>query len=219
MLRTVPMRVHDVSLTLRPDMPTWPGEQGPRIEPLKRLARGDSSNVSLVTVGDHTGTHVDPPVHFIEGGPGVDRLPVDALVGPCQLVGYDEDEHISGKWLDSAAIAQGTQRILFKTRNSARWTDPRAPFEKDFIALDETAAHWLVRRSVKLAGIDYLSIEPFGSGKVGHPVHVALLRAGVVIVEGLDLHEVAPGGYEIVCAPLKIANGTGSPARVFLIQR
>lgn len=200
-------------------MPTWPGEQGPRVEPLKRLARGDSSNVSVVTLGDHTGTHVDPPVHFIEGGAPVDALSLDALVGPCQVVSYHEDEHISGKWLDGSAISPGTQRVVFKTRNSARWADPAAPFDKDFIALDETAAHWLVARGVKLVGIDYLSIEPFGSGKIGHPVHVALLRAGVVIVEGLDLHEVMPGIYEIVCAPLKIADGTGSPARVFLIQR
>jgi arylformamidase len=213
------MRVHDVSLTLRPDMPTWPNEQGPRIEPLKRMARGDSSNVSLVTFGDHTGTHVDPPVHFIEGGVGIDRIPVDALVGECQVVGYDEDEHISQKWLETAAIGQGTQRVLFKTRNSLRWVDPLAPFDKDFIALDETAAHWLVRRGAKLVGIDYLSIEPFGSGKIGHPVHVALLRAGVVIVEGLDLHEVQPGMYDLVCAPLRIQDGTGSPARVFLIER
>ena len=183
------------------------------------MARGDSSNVSLVTFGDHTGTHVDPPVHFLEGGATIDRLAVDALVGPCQVVGYDEDDHVSGAWLDGAAIARGTQRILFKTRNSARWVDPATPFDKDFIALDETAAHWLVRAGVQLVGVDYLSVEPFGSGKIGHPVHVALLLAGVVIVEGLDLHEVQPGTYEIVCAPLKIADGTGSPARVLLIER
>jgi arylformamidase len=200
-------------------MPTWPGEQGPRTEPLKRMARGDSSNVSLLTLGDHTGTHVDPPVHFIEGGVGIDNIPIDALVGSCQVAAFDEDEHISQKWLEGAAIGPGTQRLLFKTRNSLRWVDPASPFEKDFIALDETAAHWLVRRGVKLVGIDYLSIEPFGSGKIGHPVHVALLRANVVIVEGLDLHAIEPGQYEIVCAPLKIEHGTGSPARVFLIQR
>ncbi|MBI2324552.1 MAG: cyclase family protein [Chloroflexi bacterium] len=190
------MRVHDVSLTLRPDMPTWPGEQGPRVEPLKRMARG-----------------------FIDGAPAIDRIPVDALVGECQVVGYDEDQHITQKWLERAAIGPGTHRVLFKTRNSARWAHPATPFDKDFIALDETAAHWLVRRGVKLVGIDYLSIEPFGSGKIGHPVHVALLRAGVVIVEGLDLHDVQPGMYELTCAPLKIADGTGSPARVFLIER
>ena len=97
--------------------------------------------------------------------------------------------------------------------------DAGAPFDQSFIALDETAAHWLVRRGIRLVAIDYLSIEPFGSGKIGHPVHVALLRAGVVIIEGLDLHDVKPGPYEVVCGPLKIKNGTGSPARVFLIER
>jgi arylformamidase len=211
------MRVHDVSLTLRPDMPTWPGEAGPRIEPLTRMAHGDSSNVSLLTLGDHTGTHIDPPAHMIEGAATVERLPLDALIGACQVVGYDEDAHISGAWLDSAGIH--SPRVLFKTRNSERWRDERAPFDEDFIALDETAAHWLVRRDVRLVGVDYLSVEPFGSGRIGHPVHVALLRAGVVIVEGLDLHDVAPRDYEIACAPLKIAEGTGAPARVFLIER
>lgn len=213
------MKVHDVTLTLRPDMPTWPNEQGPRVEPLKRMARGDSSNVSVVTFGDHTGTHVDPPVHFIEGAGGIDTLPLDALVGPCQVVGYEGDDHISQKWLEGAGIAPGIERLAFRTRNSERWADPASGFDKDFLALDETAAHWLVRRGIKLVGVDYLSVEPFGSGKLGHPVHVALLTAGVVIVEGLDLHEVKPGPYEIVCGPLKIRNGTGSPARVFLIER
>ncbi|MEK7859755.1 MAG: cyclase family protein [Chloroflexota bacterium] len=213
------MRIHDISLVLRPDMPTWPGEQGPRIEPLKRMARGDSSNVSLVSLGDHTGTHVDPPIHFIEGGNTVDRLPLEALVGPCRVVAYEEDDHISQQWLERAGIPRGTERLLFKTRNSERWTEPAAPFDESFIALDETAAHWCVRAGVTLVGVDYISVEPFGAGRLGHPVHIALLRAGVVIVEGLDLHEVTPGDYEIVCAPLKLQGGDGAPARVFLIER
>lgn len=206
-------------LTLRPDMPTWPGESGPTVEPLKRIARGDSSNVSLVTFGDHTGTHVDPPVHFLAGANAVDKLPIDALVGPCRVVGYGEDDHISATWLAAASIPRGTERVLFKTRNSELWRDGAHAFKEDFIALDETAAHWLVEAGVKLVGIDYLSIEPFGSGRIGHPVHHALLRAQVVIIEGLDLHDVAPGAYEIFCGPLKIAGGTGSPARVLLVER
>lgn len=212
------MRVHDVTLTLRAGMATWPGEDGPRVEPLKRMARGDSSNVSLVRFGDHTGTHVDPPVHFIEGGATVDQLPLEPLVGPCRVIGYDDEDHISGQWLAAAGIASGTERVLFRTRNSDRWLRADAPFDNDFIALDETAAHWLVKAGVRLVGVDYLSVEPFGSGKLGHPVHVALLRAGVVIVEGLDLHAVEPGAYELFCGPLKIEGGTGSPARVLLVQ-
>lgn len=214
-----PMKVHDVTVTLRPGMPTWPNEEGPRIEPHKRMAKGDSSNVSVVRFGDHTGTHVDPPIHFLEGGATIDQVPVDALVGPCRVIANDGDDHISGQWLDGAGIPAGTERVLFKTRNSERWRDAALPFDKDFIALDETAAHWLVRAKVRLVGVDYLSVEPFGSGKLGHPVHVALLRAGVVIVEGLDLGAVEPGDYEMFCGPLKIEGGTGSPARVLLMQR
>jgi len=98
------MKVHDLSLTLRPDMVTWPGEPAPRIEPLKRIAQGDSNNVSIITLGDHTGTHVDPPLHFIEGGNTVDKLPIDALVGPCRVVAFPESGHVSSGWLTRLAL-------------------------------------------------------------------------------------------------------------------
>ena len=213
------MKVHDVSLVLRPDMVTWPGEPAPRIEPLKRIAQGDSNNVSLIAFGDHTGTHVDPPLHFIEGGNGVDKLPVSALVGPCRVVEFKGTDHISAKWLDGAGIPAGTERLLFKTRNSERWADPAAPFTRDFSTLNASAAKWCIDRGVKLVGIDYLSIEPQGPEKAGYPVHNALLRAGMVIVETLDLRAVSPGAYDLVCAPLKVQDGDGAPARVFLIER
>jgi len=213
------MKVHDLSLTLRPDMVTWPGEPAPRIEPLKRIAQGDSNNVSIITLGDHTGTHVDPPLHFIEGGNTVDKLPLDALVGPCRVIGFDGQGHVSGDWLDGQKIPKGTERLLFKTRNSARWADPTAPFTRDFTTLNATAAKWCIDHRVRLVGIDYLSIEPQGPEKAGYPVHMTLLRAGVVIIETLDLRAVQPGEYELICAPLKILDGDGAPARVFLIER
>jgi len=213
------MKIHDVSLVLRPDMVTWPGEPGPRIEPLRRIAKGDSANVSLVTFADHTGTHVDPPIHFLEGANTVDRLPLAPLVGPCRVIGFEGQGHVSSDWLDGAKIPKGTERLLFKTRNSARWVDPTAPFTRDFSSINATAARWCVDHGVKLVGIDYLSIEPQGPQKEGYPVHKTLLRANVVIVEGLDLRGVDPGAYELVCAPLKIQDGDGSPARVFLIER
>ena len=213
------MKIHDVSLVLRPDMVTWPGEPAPKIEPLKRIARGDSNNVSIITLGDHTGTHVDPPLHFIEGGNTVDKLPLDALIGPCRVVGFEGQGHVSGEWLDGAKIAKNTERLLFKTRNSARWADSTAPFSRDFSTLNASAAKWCVDHGVNLVGIDYLSIEPQGPEKAGYPVHNTLLRAGVVIIETLDLRAVEPGTYELICAPLKILNGDGAPARVFLIER
>ena len=79
------MKIHDVTLVMRPGMPTWPGEDGPSIEPLRRIANGDGANVSVVRFGNHTGTHVDQPIHFIEGANTVDRLPLDALAGPCRV--------------------------------------------------------------------------------------------------------------------------------------
>ena len=213
------MKVHDVSLVMRPGMPTWPGEDGPKITPLRRIAKGDAANVSVVTFSDHTGTHVDPPVHFIEGAGTVDHLPVDALVGPCRVVAFDGPGHISAAWLERAVVSPSVQRILFKTRNSERWREPVKPFDRDFVALDRTAARWCVDRGLKLVGIDYLSIEPQGPEKEGYPAHKTLLAAGIVIIEGLDLRAVSAGSYELVCAPLKIAGGDGAPARVFLIER
>ncbi|TMC69618.1 MAG: cyclase family protein [Chloroflexi bacterium] len=212
------MKIHDVTLVLRPDMITWPGEPAPRIEPLKRIARGDSNNVSIVTLGDHVGTHVDPPLHFIEGGNTVDKLPLDALIGPCRVVKYEGAGHITGAWLDGAGIPKRTERILFKTRNSDRWSDANAPFTRDFTTLNASAAKWCIDHGVKLVGIDYLSIEPQGPEKAGYPVHKTLLAANVVIVETLDLRAVEPGTYELICAPLKIKDGDGAPARVFLIE-
>jgi arylformamidase len=212
------VKVHDVSLVLRPDMVTWPGEPGPRLEPLRRIANGDSANVSLITLANHTGTHVDPPAHFIEGAATVDRLPLEALVGPCRVLEFTESGHVTGAWLESAHVPAGTERLLIKTRNSERWSDPAAAFTRDFTAIDASSARWCLGRGVKLIGVDYLSIEPQGPEKQGYPVHNTLLRANVVIVEGLDLRAVGPGSYDLVCAPLKLWQSDGAPARVFLIE-
>jgi arylformamidase len=213
------LKVHDVSLVMRADMPTWPGEEGPKTTPLRRIANGDSANVSVVSFGNHTGTHVDPPVHFIEGAGTVDQLPVDALVGPCRVVEFDGPRHVSAAWLQQAGIPAGTERILFKTRNSERWRDPVKPFDRDFVALDRTAARWCVDSGVKLVGIDYLSIEPQGPEKEGYPTHKTLLGAKIVIIEGLDLKDVRPGPYDLACGAIKFEGGDGAPARVFLIER
>jgi arylformamidase len=213
------VKVHDVSLVLQPEMVTWPGEPGPKFMPLRRIALGDTANVSLITFGNHTGTHVDPPIHFIEGANTVDRLPIDALVGPCRVVAFPDSGHVSGEWLDGANVPAGTERLLFKTRNSERWADPAAAFTRDFTAIDASAARWCVEHRVKLVGVDYLSIEPQGPEKQGYPVHNTLLRANVVIIEGVDLRGIAAGDYELVCAPIKFLDGDGAPARVFLIAR
>jgi arylformamidase len=212
------MRIYDVTLTIRPGMTIWGDEPGPTITPLRRIAKGDTANASTVCLGDHTGTHVDPPLHYIEGGTAADALPIDALLGPCAVLAFEGDGHVSAEFLERAA-PKGATRLLFKTRNSARWADPAHGFTRDITAVSASAARWAVDHGVRLVGIDYLTIEPQGPEKAGYPTHHALLGAGVVIIEGLDLRAVRPGDYELVCAPMKIGGADGAPARVFLVER
>ena len=213
------LKIHDVTLTLRPDMTTWGNEPGPRLEPLRRIAKGDTANVSMLALADHTGTHVDPPIHFIEGGATAEALPVDVMIGPCVVLRYEGKANESAEWLESAGVPKGTERLLIRTRNSDLWDDPTQAFTREIVAVNASAARWCVERGIRLVGVDYLTIEPQGPEKAGYPTHMTLLGAGVVIIEALDLRAIAPGAYELVCAPLKIAGGDGAPARVFLIAR
>jgi arylformamidase len=193
-------------------MPTYAGEPGPALEHLKRIAEGDSANVTALSLGSHTGTHVDAPHHFLDGRSTVEAMALEALVGPADVIELTEKRHITAGDLEAASIPDGTNRLLFKTPNSRFWNDDK--FHQDFVGLTGDAAQWLVDRGFVLAGIDYLSIERFGSPE--HEVHKTLLAANVIIVEGLDLRAVPPGTYTIACAPLKVVGADGAPARVFL---
>ena len=209
------MKVYDVSVPLRADMPTYAGEPGPRLDFPSRLSRGDAFTISTLSLGSHTGTHVDAPSHFLDGAPGVDNLPLDALVGPAYVAEFGGDTHITAADLDSMAIPGDCQRVLFKTRNGRFWDD--SAFHTDFIALAPDAGRSLADRGIRLVGIDYLSIEQFQASP--HEVHETLLAGGVVILEGLDLRRVASGGYFLVCAPLNVVGAEGAPARTFLIDQ
>ena len=206
------MAIYDVSVPLRPGMPTYAGEPGPHLDYLKRIANGDSANVTSLSLGSHTGTHVDARHHFLDGRSTVEAMPVDTLVGPAEVVELTEQRHITAGDLEAAGMSAETTRVLLKTPNSAFWDDDE--FHTDFVGLTGDAARWLVERRFGLVGIDYLSIEQFRSPT--HEVHKALLEAGVVIVEGLDLRNVPAGAYTVVCAPLKVVGADGAPARVFL---
>ena len=208
------MKVHDISLTLRPHMPVYPGEPQPTIEPLSQIARGDVANVSLLTLASHTGTHIDAPYHFLADGQTVDELPLDALVGPALVVQVQVAQEITAADLESLAIPQGTERLLFKTRSSELWR--QETFQTDFVALAADAARWLVKRGIRLVAIDYLSVERFGAESF--EVHETLLGAGIVVVEGVDLRRVSPGSYFLACLPLKIEGGDGAPARAVLVE-
>jgi len=204
-------KIYDISLTIYPGMLAWPGQPQVAIDTVKSIAQGDSSNVSLLHIGTHTATHVDAPRHFIPGAPGIDSIAPEVLVGPVRLFQLPEVPLIDRSLLEGLEL-KGVERLLFGTRNSALLT--QKSFEQNYIAISEDAAHYLVDMGIKLVGIDYLSIEKYHSES--RPIHHVLLGAGVVIIEGLDLTGVPAGDYELICLPLKIKDGNGAPARVFL---
>ena len=208
------MKVYDISLTLRPRMPVYPGEPTPVLEPTSQMERGDFCNVSLLAIATHTGTHIDAPRHFLPGGTPVDQLPVSVLVGPALVVEMPVEQEINAADLEAAAIPSGTERLLFKTRNSRLLDDE--DFRRDFVYVALDAARWLVERGVRLVGIDYLSVEQMDAEP--NIVHQTLLGAGVVIVEGVDMRQVPPGPYLLACLPLKIEGADGSPVRAVLVK-
>ena len=206
--------IYDISVMISETMPIYPGDPEILITPASRMSAGESSNVSILRFGSHTGTHVDPPRHMIQGGDTVENMPLDVLIGECFVCEMMDVDGIDSELLGKADIPDGTERILFKTRNSAFWGD--CQFHRDYTYLTPDGAEWLISRGVRLVGIDYLSVEQFHSGQ--HGAHLALLNSKAVIIEGLDLSLVRQGVYRLVCLPLRIMNGDGSPARAVLID-
>jgi arylformamidase len=205
------MPILDVSVPLDGRLPTWPGNPRFEIAPVKRIADGASSNVSRLTLGTHSGTHIDAPRHMIDDSGTVDDLPLEALVGPARVVAVDTARAIEPHHVGADAL-QGATRVLFKTRNSELWRSTE--FRSDFVFLSAPAAQALVEAGVRLVGVDYLSIEEYK--KPGAPAHRTLLAARVVVVEGLDLSGAEPGAYDLFCLPLRVAGADGAPARVLL---
>jgi len=144
----------------------------------------------------------------------VDQLDLDKLIGPCRVI--EIGETAEAVLPEHLADLDGVERVLFKTRNSAFWNEQQKGFRTDFAYISPEAARILVDKGIKLTGIDYLSVEKFGSDDFA--THITLLEAEVVIIEGVDLREVPAGDYEILCLPLKYigGGGDGAPARTIL---
>jgi arylformamidase len=211
------MPIFDITVGISAvDTPVYAGDPGIEIISHAAIARGDAANVSLLHFGAHTATHVDAPAHFIEGARQIADTPLDALVGRARVVRLPEEARAIEASDVAALVPVGTERVLFKTRNSAFWSEPRGTFREDFTYIAPAAAHALVELGVRLVGIDYLSVEKFHSANF--ETHTTLLSRGVVIVEGLDLGAVEAGEYELICLPLKITGGLGdgAPARAIL---
>ncbi len=207
------MKIYDVTVPISKDLAVYPGDPPIKIERRRTIGKNDSKfNLSRYSFGSHTGTHVDPPFHFIEGGVTVDNLPLELLIGRARVI------EISASCIDEEALDEidltDDMRVLFKTRNSYLWGQKK--FVEEFVHITPGAARKLVNNGIKVVGIDYLSVEKFGSAEP--ETHLTLLSAGTVIIEGLDLREVEPGDYDMICLPLKIKDGDGAPARVVLRQ-
>ncbi len=207
-------KIIDVTIPLSPQLPVYPGDPRFALEPMQRIEAGDPCNTSRLTLGAHTGTHVDAPYHFLADGASVDQLPLEILMGKARVVQVAASHSIQRLDLEPHDLRDDI-RLLLKTRNSGLLRQP--DFEGDFVFLSPDAASYLAQAGIKLVGFDYLSIDPYPSPE--HPAHHALLEAGVVVVEGLDLSEVEPGEYDMVCLPLRIEGGDGAPARVVLRPR
>jgi arylformamidase len=160
---------------------------------------------------------VDAPAHFIENGVTVERLPLEILIGPATVVELPEVDIITPELLEALSLPPEIERLLFKTKNSDSWADPGHQFNPDFVALSAESASWIVSKGIHLVGIDYLSIQMF---KDAEPLtHRILLEAGIVILEGLNLRDVSPRAYQLLCLPIKLAGSEGAPARAVLIEQ
>ena len=205
------MKLIDVSVPLDAQLPTYPHNTRFTLEPLKRMARGDSSNVSTLHMSAHTGTHVDAPRHFFDDGAGTEALPLDLLVGRARVIEIDSRTGVAAEDLRAIALSDDI-RVLIKTHNSRLWGSPE--FHTDYVGVTESGAKHLVEHGIRVVGIDYLSVEQFKNP--GAPAHHVLLGAGTIVIEGLDLRDVDPGLYEMFCLPLRVVGSDGAPARVVL---
>jgi arylformamidase len=192
--------------------PVYEGDPAVSLSRVRSIARGDSCNVSQLDFGVHSGTHIDAPVHFIDGAAGAETIPLDALMGPAFVAdarGATSD--LDRALLEQLEIPAGTERLLLRTTNSLLWE--RRDFSPNFLGVTADGAQYLLDKGVRLLGIDYLSVAPKGDSA---PTHRLLLAAGAVILEGLDLRAVEPGRYELCCLPILIAGADGAPARALL---
>jgi arylformamidase len=210
------MQIFDITLTISPGLPVWPGDPAIQFNQLSDMNKGDSCNVTHISMGVHVGTHVDAPHHFLNDNRTVEDLDLYILTGQAYLIEFPYlVDQISDKLLEVASIPAGVERLLIKTRNSELWSRGTKEFFNGFVAINNDGAKWLVQKGIKLIGVDYLSVAPFGDGV---PTHRTLLKAGVIALEGLNLSQVSAGYYDLYCLPLKLGDSDGAPARVILMK-
>jgi arylformamidase len=207
------MKLYDATAPIKEKMLLYPGDPEVRLDPYFMTHKGDACNLKRLCMGTHTGTHIDAPSHYLEREGGVDRIDPDVFMGPGVIINLRGSVAIDRRALVSSMMGDH-KRVFFKTSNSAKML--LSKFQEDYVYLTEDGAEYLIENGVLMCGIDYLSIEKYHTPTA--PVHKKLLKAGIVIVEGLNLLDIPSGPCEIYCLPLKIEGGDGAPARA-LIRR
>lgn len=203
----------DISVPIFSGMAHWPGSPEIKIEFESTFENGDDNTVSKIALGTHTGTHMDAPLHFIEHGTTIDQMPLDATVGKARVIAIHDPESIKVAELEQHAIQPG-ERILFKTQNSTLAWQDKTSFVQEFVFIEPEAAQYLAERQVRTVGVDYLSVGSFF--RDGAKTHRALLGGGIWVIEGLNLAQVEPGDYELLCLPLRLQGAEGGPARAIV---
>ena len=205
----------DVTATLDPaTTPVYEGDAPMSFEFLKDMRKGDGFTLSKLSLGAHSGTHVDAPMHFIREGASIDRLPLEPFIGRARVIDIPD----SVQSIDAAELNRhqwrNAERVIFRTRSSARGWMKSSTFHRDFAYIAPDAAQLLADAGVRLVGIDYISAEKFGAP--APLTHRILLGKGIPIVEGFALDAVAPGDYDLFVLPMKVAGHEGAPARAVM---
>lgn len=202
----------DISVPLCDSMVQWPGDPVCRIERVRKMEQGDMCNLTHLSMSVHTGTHMDAPRHFLPDGITMEKMPMEPVIGRCRVIEFEVEDQITADDLKKLRLLSG-QRLLFKTRNSARsWT--MKEFDKDFISIRSDAAQVLADLKIMTVGVDYMSIGGYGKDVV--ETHQIMLGAGIWVIEGLNLSEIKPGYYDLICLPVKIEGADGAPCRAVL---
>ncbi len=210
------MKIYDISLPITADIPVWPGHPPVEIRRFRSMAKGERNNISYIGMTVHTGTHVDAPAHFISDGETTENLSLQTLIGPVMVVELPPGTNlITPEILEQCALDAGEKRVLFKTANSYPGASKIPLAGSEPVALSSEGASFLIDRGLRLVGIDSQSIALVAEGI---PTHQLLLKAGVIVLEGLDLADVPGGCYDLFCLPLKMIGLDGAPARAVLLQ-
>jgi arylformamidase len=208
----------DATATLDPaTTPVYEGDAPLKFQFLKDMRKGDILTLSAYSMGAHSGTHIDAPMHFVRDGASIEQLSLVPLIGPARVIDIPD----SVRSIDAAELNRhnwrGAPRVVFRTRSSVRGWMASSTFHRDFAYIAPDAAQLLADAGVQLVGIDYISAEQFGAP--APRTHQILLGKGIPIVEGLALGTVSAGEYDLIVLPIKVAGHEGAPARAILRKR